>query len=1029
MVTIIGLLEEESMGELNVRAVVKASPENIGAKIPIPPPRLPKRYLNSSRSLKILKPPEKRKRINNYESFRETLEKLKSEYGCYLENYTPPNPHPRPFQELKKFLFRYGEEDDLRDPQNLDLKEKIGVEVTIPDYRGPVGRWFGYYYTTFSVNDELFKFGRVFLCFNGVDYRCRVFINGSYVGSHEGFFAPFEFDVTNLLRRNGENTLLVYVENDLPTVDDGDKIYAATGPGWDEPGVGWHHCPPGAGIYQSVRLEGRPPIFISDVFVRPEIDDGQIEVWIEVTNTTPEKKNIRFSFDIYPRNFPGEPIRNLEIEGNPAGFGKNVYKFRIKMRNYRLWEPKSPYLYTLRCILKVDNEIVDIVDRSFGMRKFHVDEQGKIKGVFYLNNKRIFLRGANEMGHLQQCVMRGDYEQLFEDILIMKLANINFLRLTQRPVQPEIYDYLDALGIMSQTDFPIFGTLRRNLFEEALRQVGEMEKLIRSHPSVIMVSLINEPLGDSEIFRQKLEHRHLLNDELEEFFRAACSIIRFYNPDRIVKLVEGTHCGYIQERYVPWGVPDFHCYVGWYGPGIWGSIDELHRGYIYSAKPGWMTTCGEYGAEGLDSWETMSRYYPKDWIPEKPDEKWSPEKIPHSQTWLHHHSWFDTKSTLAEWVRESQSHQAWVIRLMTDAFRRRTDIISGFAVHLLIDAWPAGWLKTLVGVDRRPKPAYYEFADALTPLAVNIRTDRIRYFEGEKINMEFWIFNDEDKVSENLEIFWYVLHGDSVLFAAKRPARIKPSGAEFQGYFRWKTTKVKARTKFEVYLALCDKDGRVLHDYSQMIEVFPRPDISGLKDIKVAVVGEEFGKAWKLVNTLGLKAHDYLATDANGADIIICDSPKELRKNSLAISSYISNGGSLLLLEQEEACVWELPDLKIEVITNSQRKDAIGHIGLDFVSCATGHPIVKDFQPRDFSYWYDFEKDRWDYIARFLIKGHGCEEKKIIKSREMAVTAEFQYGKGIVIANQVEAVRRIPNHPIAMHFILNMLQYLTRKTF
>jgi hypothetical protein len=622
--------------------------------------------------------------------------------------------------------------------------------------------------------------------------------------------------------------------------------------------------------------------------------------------------------------------------------------------------------------------------------------------------------------------MRGDYEQLFEDILIMKLANMNFLRLTQRPVQPEIYDYLDSLGIMNQTDFPLFGMLRRNIFEEALRQVGEMEKLIRSHPSTIIVSLINEPLGDGEIYRQKLEHRHLLNDELEEFFRAACSVIRFYNPDRVVKLVEGTHCGYIQERYVPWGIPDFHCYAGWYGPGIWGSIDELHRGYIYSAKPGWMMTCGEYGAEGLDSWETMSKCYPKEWIPENPNEKWSPKKIPHSQTWLHHHSWFDTKSTLAEWVRESQLYQAWVIRLMTDALRRRADVISGFAVHLLIDAWPAGWLKTLVGVDRRPKLAYYEFADALTSLAVNIRTDRIRYFEGERIKVEFWIFNDEPIAPQNLEIAWYVLCGDKVLFAAKRPARIKPSGSEFQGYFRWKTPKVETRTIFEICLALQDSDGKILHDYSQLIEVFPRLDLSDLKRVKAVILGSKGGKAWKLANVLGLSAHDFSSDiSKNPPDIVICDDPKELSNHSSEISLYVFNGGSLLLLEQEEACVWELPNLKLEVVPNSQRKDAIGHIGLDFVSCSTGHPIVEDFHPRDFSYWYDFEKDRWDYVARFLIMG--CEGKPIIKSRETPITAEFQYGRGKIIANQVEAVRRIPNHPIALNFVVKMVRYLIRK--
>ena len=54
-------------------------------------------------------------------------------------------------------------------------------------------------------------------------------------------------------------------------------------------------------------------------------------------------------------------------------------------------------------------------------------------------------------------VMRGDREQLIEDILIGKLANMNYFRLTQSPVQPEVYDMCDRLGMMVQTDLPLFG--------------------------------------------------------------------------------------------------------------------------------------------------------------------------------------------------------------------------------------------------------------------------------------------------------------------------------------------------------------------------------------------------------------------------------------------------------------------------------------------------------------------------------------------------------------------------------------------
>ena len=56
-------------------------------------------------------------------------------------------------------------------------------------------------------------------------------------------------------------------------------------------------------------------------------------------------------------------------------------------------------------------------------------------------------------------------------------------------MQPEVYDMFDRLGMMVQTDLPLFGHLRRPQLEEAIRQAGEMEKLVRNHPSNIMITL------------------------------------------------------------------------------------------------------------------------------------------------------------------------------------------------------------------------------------------------------------------------------------------------------------------------------------------------------------------------------------------------------------------------------------------------------------------------------------------------------------------------------------------------------------
>lgn len=126
------------------------------------------------------------------------------------------------------------------------------------------------------------------------------------------------------------------------------------------------------------------------------------------------------------------------------------------------------------------------------MRKFVSDEKTNPKGKFFLNNETIMLSGANEMGNLQRCVIEENFEQLKEDILIGKPCNINYFRIAQRPVQQEVYDNLDMLGVMNQTDFPLFSTMRRPQIAEAIKQVGEMEHILRVHPSTVLVSFINE---------------------------------------------------------------------------------------------------------------------------------------------------------------------------------------------------------------------------------------------------------------------------------------------------------------------------------------------------------------------------------------------------------------------------------------------------------------------------------------------------------------------------------------------------------
>lgn len=957
------------------------------------------------------------------EEFRAALAALREEYAPYLADHTPPADSTRARVEFDQFDFRMEEAADRSDIARVFRGEGTWNKVRIPDYRGPVGWWTGYYRKVFRVPESVARQPSAVLRFGAVDYRCQVYVNGRMMGAHTGYFAPFEIDVTSALRADGDNVLVVRVENDSimmgleswkgPDVD-GDKIYAAVGPGWDDPEIGWHECAPGAGIWQKVFLEGRPKLHITDVFARPDLDRSEIEIRVEVYQPETRNRDVEFEVSIYPKNFQGRSVEHIKIGGFAAGPGVSEKIARIRMTDPRVWRPESPYLYTARVVARPkDGGPSDNAQTQFGMRKFTIDETSSVKGTLHLNNEPVILRGANTMGHLMVVAMKGDREQLIEDVLIAKLANMNYFRLTQSPVQPEVYDVFDQLGMMAQTDLPLFGYLRRPVLEEAVKQAGEMERLVRSHASNIMISYINEPFAP----RGK-EHRHLTREEMERFFEASSAIVKVYNPDRVIKPVDGDY-----DPPGP-GLPDNHIYSAWYGSHA-VPIGKFMRGYWVDAKPGWKMGSGEYGIEGLEDSATMLRHYPKEWLPASPGAPWHPGKIPFSQTYTMHHSWFDAEETMRAWIEASQRHQAWGVREMTRAFRRQSDRIVSTAVHLLIDAWPAGWMKTLVDVDRRPKPAYFEFKEALTPLMADIRTDRLRYYAGEDLRLEFWVANDRRAEFERGRLVWEVLRGGARVFAQSDIARIPSYGAAFQGHFRWQTPALDKRERMTVRLGLLAPDGRLIHDTETEVEVFPAPVTARYASREVAIVGRAGGRAWKLAESLGAKPR-LLAGAA--ATMVFVDSFDAFDVARDAVLQAARNGASVVFLEQSKNSEWNLGETAVKVRTMG---------GKEFVSRKTGHALVAGFAPFDFAYWYDPEKDYVEYVARSYVEGVGLAPVLITGEnarpgdpypmhRSMSVVGEMKMGRGRLIFSELKTSGRIATEPVARAFFERILDGAAR---
>ena len=914
--------------------------------------------------------PEK---INTEGQLQQELVRVREKYLPFMHNYAPHMKETAARVELKDFTF--------------SLDESLPERIRLPHYQGPLGAHRAEYKTEFEL-DAIDERQRVWIRCLGVDYQAEVYVNEDYAGSHEGFFAPFSFDVTHLVQP-GVNRLKIVVKNDFIMGGNessqgfsyGDKIYAATGPGWDDAELGWHHCPPGMGIYNKVLVEVQPETVITDLF--PRVNDHASELWVDCHSCLTQGKEVSFSISVYGQNFQETVFENQVVSPSTfiaAGVGDtltrsrlvasgqlgagtplflergcNTFVLPLTIPNPRLWSNQTPWLYQVQVTMLVEGKAVSARACQFGVRTFTQDVESQPKGKFYLNGKEIQLRGANTMGFEQQDVMREDWDQLIDDILLAKLCNMNFLRITQRPVQQEVYDYCDRLGLMVQTDLPMFGCLKLNQYCEAIRQAGEMERLVRSHPCCILNSYINEPFPNANNKPQCMVNRK----QLMNFFRAADDVVHMMNPDRVTKHVDGDYDPPSES------LPDNHCYSLWYnGHGL--DFGKLHKGFWLDVEPGWHYGCGEFGAEGLDFPDLMTRRYPKEWVRAPFD----PANIVRAQTASFHYCFYETPHTMEEWVKESHKHQHFATKMMTAAMRRNPDV-NTFAIHLVIDAFPSGWMKAIMDCERRPKPAYFAYRDCLEPVFCNIRSDRFSFYGGETVELETYLCCDGERPDQ---LRFFAALDNEVIASGGGASR----EGNFQGKIRFVLPKVCKRSMLRVVMGAFS-DGQLVQDTQEIFTLFPEEQACQLTLL-----------------------------------------PYEMYQNDKEpIEQRIRSGETVVFAPLEEG--------NYEICGKEIRVTACRMHPLYVVSRDTGHPLVEGFLPNDFGWWYDSDKDRMVPLLYASFEAEGVEPVLTTGNkdddgewRKKLACAQWRYGQGTVRLCQVDLNHKEKN-PVASLFAKRLM--------
>ncbi|KAK4454684.1 beta-galactosidase [Podospora aff. communis PSN243] len=431
--------------------------------------------------------------------------------------------HPRPLLRRESWqnlngIWTYqlaSGSDDLITPPPLPLSQEILIPSCIESALSGImasnvtHMWFA---TSLDVPHGRVNNERVILHFEAVDYEATVFLNGERIGFNRGGYFRFSVDITDHLKPDGSNDLLVFVFD--PTDDP--AYHIPVGKQSKDPSHIFYT--PCSGIWQTVWLETVPSTYITSMEIAAGMDGTVIGV-------------------IDSSQGLGRPF-NISIFDGSGGVlatysGLSDQPFTFNATSPKLWSPGSPNLYNIT--VSMDQ---DIVNSYTGFRTI---SSGKIKGVQrpLLNGKFVFQFGTLDQGYWPDGIyLPPSLGAMVSDLNLLKNLGMNMVRKHVK-VEPDLfYQACDQLGLLVVQDMPSMrgsGPPSPSEQAEFERQLEIMVNEHKSYPSIVTWVIYNEGWG------QITQPYHP-----EEQIAAR---IRELDPTRLIDAVTGWH---------DYGFGDFH---------------------------------------------------------------------------------------------------------------------------------------------------------------------------------------------------------------------------------------------------------------------------------------------------------------------------------------------------------------------------------------------------------------------------------------------------------------------------------------
>ncbi len=331
---------------------------------------------------------------------------------------------------------------------------------------------------------------RVILHFQAVDYLAKVWVNGIYIGSHEGGYAAFSFDITDAAVIGGDNRITVRVEDSNSTMQPRGKQR------WVDRNYGCWYVQT-TGIWQSVWLEYVDALHVKRAKITPRLEDAAVTFDYELGGTVRSFEGLTLQTII---RFNGNLIRSTE-----TNVDRTFLKVELSVMNdvgewkVHAWHPNSPNLYDAEVVLKKDGKPVDTAYTYFGMRRI------AIKGSnILLNNHPIYQRLLLDQGYWEETHLTPPSEEaIIEDIDKTLALGFNGVRKHQKVEDPRYLYWADRKGLLVWSEIAATYEFGDDAVQRFTKEWMEVVQQHYNHPSIVTWVAFNESWGIGNVARDR----------------------------------------------------------------------------------------------------------------------------------------------------------------------------------------------------------------------------------------------------------------------------------------------------------------------------------------------------------------------------------------------------------------------------------------------------------------------------------------------------------------------------------------------